>query len=60
MIKKIVPRKDAKTLSFTKSRNTLFPPPPGLPRQGGGAFPSLPWREGLREGDNAALPGIKH
>jgi hypothetical protein len=34
MIKKIVSRKDAKTLSFTKSRNKFFPPPPGLPIKG--------------------------
>jgi iron complex transport system substrate-binding protein len=29
----------------------LYSPPPNLPRQGGGALSSLPWLEGLREGD---------
>ena len=51
MIDKTASRKGAKALSFTKSRNKLFPPPPNLPHQGGGVIYSLPWWEGLKEGD---------
>jgi hypothetical protein len=47
-----VSRKDAK---FSNLRKKLFSPPPGLPHQGGGDLPTLPWREGLREGDKIAV-----
>jgi hypothetical protein len=47
-----IPQKKADKLS------DLIPPPPDLPRQGGGVLVSLPWREGLREGGKMAFTFI--
>jgi hypothetical protein len=58
-MEKMVSRKDAKSASLAKFRNKLLSPPPGLPRQGGGVLSSLPWREGLREGDKIAASQLK-
>jgi hypothetical protein len=37
----------------------LFSPPPDLPHRGGGGFSSLPWREGLREGEKKAFSELQ-